>query len=100
MGHYPCRLRKGKQVPSPSIEQDRNRIDLALVFFGGEQDTAAYARQRDELIFSLVKEEFPDIKVILKHGHNLHDPEEVVKKGNGGKAITTLTSWKKVSRFC
>jgi len=61
------------------------------------QDTAAYARQRDELIGSLVKESFPDIKIIIKHGHNLYDPEEVVKKGNAGKAITTLMSWKKVS---
>lgn len=34
--------------------------------------------------------------MIIKHGHNLYDPEEVVKKGNGGKAITTLMSWKKV----
>jgi hypothetical protein len=64
------------------------------------QDTAAYARQRDELIFSLVKEEFPHIKVIVKHGHNLYDPEEVIKKGNGGKVITTLMSWKKVSGSC
>ena len=45
----------------------------------------------------MAKEEFPELKIIIKHGHNLFDPEEVIKKGNDGKVITTLNGWKKVS---
>ena len=45
----------------------------------------------------MAKEEFPELKIIIKHGHNLFDPEEVIKKGNDGKFITTLNGWKKVS---
>jgi len=47
----------------------------------------------------LAKEECPELKIIIKHGHNLFDPEEVIKKGNDGKVITTLNGWKKVSRW-
>lgn len=37
------------------------------------------------------------MKIIIKDGHNLLDPELVVKKGNNGKCISTLVAWKKVS---
>ncbi len=41
----------------------------------------------------------PEMSIIVKMGHNLLDPEDVVKKGNGGKAVTTLMQWKKVGGF-
>lgn len=70
---------------------------IYLIFGSNRKDTAAYARQRDAQILDLIKTQAPHIKVIVKHGHNLYDPELVVSKGNAGKAITTLNGWKKVS---
>lgn len=62
----------------------------------GRADTSV-ARQRDEYVVNtLIKQHAPHIKVIIKDGHNLLDPELVVKKGNNGKCISTLVSWKKV----
>jgi cryptochrome len=83
-----------KVSPSkPLTDANRNKTHLTFIHV---QDTAAYARQRDNLILALAKKEFPELKIIIKHGHNLFDPEEVVKKGNAGKPITTLTMWKRV----
>ncbi|KAJ9115883.1 hypothetical protein QFC22_005026 [Naganishia vaughanmartiniae] len=62
-----------------------------------EKDTAAYARRRDENIIEVAKREAPGLQIIVKDGHNLLDPEVVVKKGNGGKCISTLVAWKKAA---
>ena len=71
-------------------------------FLGRETRNSAHvfsaARQRDEhVVNTLVKQHAPHIKVIMKDGHNLLDPERVIKEGNNGKCITTLVAWKKVS---
>ncbi|KAJ9107732.1 hypothetical protein QFC21_001192 [Naganishia friedmannii] len=55
------------------------------------------ARQRDENIINVAKREAPGMQIIVKDGHNLLDPELVVKKGNGGKCISTLVAWKKAA---
>lgn len=78
------------------------RIQLLMVSRSsvprGEADSRA-ARQRDEQILSIAKQHAPEIKIIIKDGHNLLDPELVVKKGNNGKCISTLVAWKKVSLY-
>ncbi|KAJ9104277.1 hypothetical protein QFC20_004559 [Naganishia adeliensis] len=53
--------------------------------------------KRDEQILSIAKQHAPEIKIIIKDGHNLLDPELVVKKGNNGKCISTLVAWKKAA---
>ncbi|KAI9663978.1 MAG: hypothetical protein M1821_007469 [Bathelium mastoideum] len=55
-----------------------------LVF---ERDTDAYARGRDEEVVALAKK--VGVKVIIKTGRTLFDPDELVKK-NGGKPTMSI----------
>ncbi|KAL8796840.1 MAG: hypothetical protein Q9195_000923 [Heterodermia aff. obscurata] len=53
-----------------------------------EKDTDAYARERDEKIMESAKE--AGVKVIVKTGRTLYDPDELVK-ANGGKPTMSIT---------
>lgn len=53
-----------------------------------EKDTDAYARERDEKIIESAKE--AGVKVIVKTGRTLYDPDELVK-ANGGKPTMSIT---------
>ena len=64
-----------------------------LVF---EKDTDAYARDRDEKVTELAKE--AGIKVVIKTGRTLYDPDELVK-ANGGKPTMSITQVEHVSLF-
>ncbi|KAF2212232.1 hypothetical protein CERZMDRAFT_67918 [Cercospora zeae-maydis SCOH1-5] len=56
-----------------------------LVF---EKDTDAYARERDEKVMHMAGE--AGVKVIVKVGRTLYDPDEIVKN-NGGKPTMSIT---------
>jgi deoxyribodipyrimidine photolyase len=56
-----------------------------LVF---EKDTDAYARERDEQVMHMAGE--AGVKVIVKVGRTLYDPDEIVKN-NGGKPTMSIT---------
>ena len=56
-----------------------------LVF---EKDTDAYARERDAEVMKIAKE--AGVKVIVKMGRTLYDPDELVK-ANGGKPTMSIT---------
>lgn len=55
-----------------------------LVF---EKDTDAYARDRDDKVMKLAKE--AGVKVVVKVGRTLYDPDEVVK-ANGGQPTMSI----------
>jgi hypothetical protein len=56
-----------------------------LVF---ENDTDAYARDRDKEVIGLAKK--AGVEVITKVGRTLYDPDELVK-ANGGKPTMSIT---------
>ncbi|KAM3415955.1 hypothetical protein BST61_g9445 [Cercospora zeina] len=56
-----------------------------LVF---ENDTDAYARERDEKVMHMAGE--AGVRVIVKVGRTLYDPDEIVKN-NGGKPTMSIT---------
>ena len=64
-----------------------------LVF---EKDTDAYARERDEKVMESAKE--AGVKVIVKTGRTLYDPDELVK-ANGGKPTMSITQVEHVRVF-
>lgn len=49
-----------------------------LVF---EKDTDAYGRERDQKVMQLAEE--AGVKVVIKYGRTLYDPDELVKHNNG-----------------
>ena len=55
-----------------------------LVF---EKDTDAYARDRDEDVMKQAKD--AGVKVVVKMGRTLYDPDELVKE-NGGKPTMSI----------
>lgn len=61
-----------------------------LVF---EKDTDAYARERDEGIIEQAKD--AGVKVVVKMGRTLYDPDELVK-ANGGKPTMSITQVQRV----
>ena len=56
-----------------------------LVF---EKDTDAYARDRDEDVIQQAKD--AGVKVIVKMGRTLYDPDDLVK-ANGGKPTMSIS---------
>ena len=56
-----------------------------LVF---EKDTDAYAQERDAKVMQLAKD--AGVKVVVKVGRTLYDPDELVK-ANGGKPTMSIT---------
>lgn len=58
-----------------------------------EKDTDAYARERDEKIMGLAKE--AGVKVIVRTGRTLYDPDELVR-ANGGKPTMSITQVQQV----
>ena len=61
-----------------------------------EKDTDAYARERDEKIMESARE--AGVKVIVKTGRTLYDPDELVK-ANGGKPTMSITQVEHVRAF-
>lgn len=56
-----------------------------LVF---EKDTDAYAQERDAKVMQLAKD--AGVKVVVKVGRTLYDPDELVK-ANGGRPTMIIT---------
>ncbi|OCL06457.1 Cryptochrome/photolyase FAD-binding domain-containing protein [Glonium stellatum] len=69
-------LREAPQTLFPKLFKEW-RISH-LVF---EKDTDAYARERDERIIQLAHE--AGVKVVVRTGRTLYDPDELVKKNHG-----------------
>ena len=60
-----------------------------------EKDTDAYARDRDTKVMEMAKE--AGVKVIVKVGRTLYDPDEMVK-ANGGKPTMSITQVQNVKK--
>ncbi|KAJ9637242.1 hypothetical protein H2199_007528 [Coniosporium tulheliwenetii] len=63
-----------------------------LVF---EKDTDAYARERDEKVMEIARE--AGVKVVVRTGRTLYDPDELVK-ANGGKPTMSITQVQQAGR--
>lgn len=69
-------IREAPQTLFPKLFKEWNITHLVF-----EKDTDAYARDRDEKVMALAKE--AGVKVVVKVGRTLYDPDELVKANHG-----------------
>lgn len=69
-------VREAPQTLFPKLFKAWNITHLVF-----EKDTDAYARERDEKVMEMAKE--AGIKVIVKYGRTLYDPDELVEHNHG-----------------
>ncbi|KAG7008701.1 cryptochrome-2 [Physcia stellaris] len=75
-----------REAPQTVLPKLFNAWKISHLVF--EKDTDAYARERDEKVMELARE--AGVKVIVKMGRTLYDPDELVK-ANGGKPTMSIT---------
>lgn len=69
-------IREAPQTLFPKLFKAWNITHLVF-----EKDTDAYARERDEKVVQLAKE--AGVRVVVKTGRTLYDPDELVKQNHG-----------------
>lgn len=82
-------IREGPQTALPKLLKHWN---ITHLFF--EKDTDPYARERDESIMAMAAD--AGIKVVVRMGRNLFDPDQLVAK-NGGKPTMSFSQVQKAS---
>ncbi|KAK8247640.1 FAD binding domain of DNA photolyase-domain-containing protein [Phyllosticta capitalensis] len=83
-------IREGPQTLFPKLFKAWKVSHLVF-----EKDTDVYARDRDESVVKLAED--AGVKVIVKIGRTLYDPDELVK-GNGGKPTMSISQVQAVAK--